>query len=98
MTIACSTPSTPKASIFWSKVCKSGGADSGCSTARGCGSKVMTVGTALTARALDVVGDVREVRAARSQLRDVFERAFEPEVRGVRAYAQAVEHERVQAA
>src|SRR5947209_5627126 len=50
------------------------------------------------ARVLDVVGDVREVGAARSQLSDVVERAFEPEVCRVRAQAQAVEHESVQAA
>src|ERR1043165_3619074 len=50
------------------------------------------------ARVLDVVGDVREVCTARSQLADVFERALQPEVRRVRAQAPAVEHERVQVA
>src|SRR3954462_10104917 len=48
------------------------------------------------ARVLDVVGDVREVCAARAKLLDVFERAFEPEVRRVRPNSQTVEHERVQ--
>src|SRR2546423_18862 len=50
------------------------------------------------ARVLDVVGDVCEVGAARLQLLDVGERAFEPEVRRVRAQAQAVEDERIEAA
>src|SRR3954452_281798 len=48
------------------------------------------------ARVLDVVGDVREVCAARPKLCDLLERALKPEVRGVRTHAQAVEHERVQ--
>jgi hypothetical protein len=50
------------------------------------------------ARVFDVVGDVRQVRAARAQLFDVIERAFEPEVRRVRLDPQAVYDERVEAA
>jgi hypothetical protein len=36
---------------FLIESCSRGGADSGCSTARGCGSKVITVGTAPASRA-----------------------------------------------
>src|SRR5437588_10745907 len=49
-------------------------------------------------RVLDVVRDVREVSPARLQLFDVRERALQPEVRRVRSDAEAVEHERVEAA
>src|ERR1051326_8363435 len=42
---------------------------------------------------LHFMRDVRKVRALRFQLFDIFQRAFQPKVRLMRAYTQTVEHQ-----
>src|ERR1043165_7335301 len=50
------------------------------------------------ARMFEVVGDVRQIGAAWFEFCDVFKSAVQPEMRRVLFEAQAIEHERVQAA